>query len=286
MKVEIISVGTEVLTGDIIDTNAPYISKGLGSIGAEVIRRTTVGDEAEAMLDALKSASEKADVIITIGGLGPTYDDFTKYEVAEFLGKELVFSEETAGKLTEYFEKVGRKMTENNLRQAYVFEDGEIIENDNGTAPGLMAWNEETTVIMLPGPPNELIPMFDEKVLPILESKCDKIIVEKTLRLCGVGESAVEDRLKQLIEETENPVIATYAKTGEVHLKLTAKGETKEEALSFIETPKKKIYDIFSENIYGEDKITLAEAVVKLLRKKGKRLPSANPAQAVQLQRQ
>ena len=136
MKVEIISVGTEVLTGDIIDTNAPYISKGLGSIGAEVIRRTTVGDEAEAMLDALKSASEKADVIITIGGFGPTYDDFTKYEVAEFLGKKLIYSEEVAGNLAEYFEKVGRKMTENNLRQAYVFEDGEVIQMPDNVFDG------------------------------------------------------------------------------------------------------------------------------------------------------
>ena len=180
MKVEIISVGTEVLTGDITDTNAPYISKGLGSIGADVIRRTTVGDEAEAMEEALRLASKKADVIITIGGLGPTYDDFTKYEVAKFLNKKLVYSEEIEGQLKEFFEKLGRKMTENNLRQAYVIEGGEIIENENGTAPGLMASDGETTVIMLPGPPNELIPMFDDKVLPILRRKSCLVLCLKS----------------------------------------------------------------------------------------------------------
>lgn len=268
MKVEIISVGTEVLTGDITDTNAPYISKGLGSVGADVIRRTTVGDEAEAMLEALKIASRRAELIITIGGLGPTYDDFTKYEVAEFLNKKLVFSDEIEKKLTEYFEKLGREMTPNNLRQAYVFEDGRIIENENGTAPGLMAENDGITVIMLPGPPNELIPMFDNKVLPFIREKCDKIIVEKTLKLCGVGESAVEDKLRPLMTETENPVIAPYAKTGEVHLKLTATGKTREAALLKMEEPIKKIREFFEGNIYGEDKETLASAVVKLLSEK------------------
>lgn len=265
MKVEIISVGTEVLTGDITDTNAPYISKGLGSIGADVIRRTTVGDEAEAMEEALRLASKKADVIITIGGLGPTYDDFTKYEVAKFLNKKLVYSEEIEGQLKEFFEKLGRKMTENNLRQAYVIEGGEIIENENGTAPGLMASDGETTVIMLPGPPNELIPMFDDKVLPILRRKCHKVIIENTIKICGIGESAVEDKLHSLMLETENPVIAPYAKTGEVHLKLTATGKDEKEACEALSIPKKKIYELFGASIYGEDKETLASAVVKLL---------------------
>jgi len=265
MKCEIISVGTEVLTGDITDTNAPFISKGLISVGADIVLRTTVGDDDKAMESALAAARKRAELVITIGGLGPTYDDFTKYETARVCSKKIVRSKEQEERLKKYFSSAGYTLTENNFRQADIIEDAIVVENDNGTAPGLIVEDDEATFILLPGPPNELKPMFNEKILPYLKSKSDKKVKETTVKLCGVGESAVEDKLHELMVNTKNPVIAPYAKTGEVHLKLTAEAETEEEAEKLNSEYKKKIYNDFEKFIYGEDEETLASALVKLL---------------------
>lgn len=275
MKCEIISVGTEVLTGDIVDTNAPFLSKGLLSAGMDIVFRTTVGDDSEKMNEALKLASERAEIIITIGGLGPTYDDFTKYETARVLGKKIVREKKLEKWLENYFSSAGYTLTENNFRQADIIEDCDIIENHNGTAPGLIAKNERNTFILLPGPPGELKPMFFESILPYLKKLTDKTVVEKTLKLCGAGESAVEDRLHEMMVNTKNPVIAPYAKPGEVHLKLTAEAETEEEAEKLINEAKNKIYEDFSDKIYGEDEETLASSVVKLLRERNMTLSLA-----------
>ena len=274
MKCEIISVGTEVLTGDIIDTNAPYISKGLLSVGADIVLRTTVGDDDAAMYDALKAARERADIVLTIGGLGPTYDDFTKYETAKVCNKKIIRSKEQEERLKNYFASAGYTLTENNFRQADIIEDCIVIENKNGTAPGLILEDEKAVFILLPGPPNELKPMFSEDIYPYLKKYSDKCVEETTIKLCGVGESAVEDKLHELMINTKNPVIAPYAKTGEVHLKLTAEGKSQEEAHELNDKYKKIIYDKFSEFIYGEDEETLASALVKLLDEKNLTLSS------------
>lgn len=268
MICEIVSVGTEVVTGDITDTNAPFISKELVSLGIDTMYRTSVRDDDETICEVLNIAKKRADLIITIGGLGPTYDDFTKEEVAKVNNLKLVHSEEIEKSLRNYFEKTGRTMTENNLRQAEIIEGCIVLENNNGTAPGLAVENDGKIFILLPGPPSELIPMFREKVAPYLKEKMGKAIVEKTIKLCGIGESFVEDSLYNMMTTVKNPVIATYAKIGEVHLKLTATAETEEEAKEILKPCCETIYAKFEKYIYGEDDATLPSQIIRWLKEK------------------
>lgn len=269
MICEIISVGTEVVTGDIIDTNAPYLSKELISLGIDVMFRVSVRDDDETIRQALTLAKERSDLIITIGGLGPTYDDFTKEEVASVNGLKLVRDEKIALKIKDYFEKTGRVMTENNLSQADIIEGSNPIDNDNGTAPGILLEKDGKTFILLPGPPNELKPMFENKIKPYLINKTGKFILERTVKLSGIGESFVENDLKDLILKVKNPIIATYAKTGECHVKLTAEGNTMEEAQKILAPYLEKVEIRFSKYIYGYDSDSLSGKAVELLKKKG-----------------
>lgn len=268
MICEIISVGTEVVTGDIIDTNAPYLSKELIALGIDTMYRTSVRDDDKTIMEVLKIAKNRAELIITIGGLGPTYDDFTKDEVAKVNGLNTVHSQELEDDIKNYFERIGRPMTENNLRQADIIEGCIVLKNKNGTAPGMIVENENKIFILFPGPPSELIPMYEEQVKPYLKKKTGKAIIEKTVKLCGIGESYVESELYDLMTGTSNPVIATYAKIGEVHIKLTASAETNEEAEKILKPYTEKIYARFYKNIYGEDKDTLAKKVIDYLKAK------------------
>lgn len=268
MICEIISVGTEVVTGDIIDTNAPYLSKELVSLGIDTMYRTSVKDDDKTILEVLNIAKKRADLIITIGGLGPTYDDFTKEEVAKINGLNLVRSEETEQKLKDYFYKTGRKMTDNNLRQADIIEGSIPIDNDNGTAPGILLEKDNKIFILFPGPPNELVPMFENKVKPYLKNKTGKFILERCIKLSGIGESYVEEELKDLIEKDEKVIIATYAKVGEVNIKITAEGKTKEEAEENLKPFFEKIEIRFSKYVYGYDDDTLSKKVVEYLKAK------------------
>lgn len=268
MICEIISVGTEVVTGDIIDTNAPYLSKELVSLGIDTMYRTSVKDDDETILEVLNIAKKRADLIITIGGLGPTYDDFTKEEVAKVNNLGLVRSKKVEEKIRSYFEKTGRNMTENNLRQADIIEGSSILENNNGTAPGILLEKDNKIFILLPGPPNELKPMFENEVKPYLKDKTGKVIIEKTVKLSGIGESLVESELKDLIDKTDNPIIATYAKIGEVHVKLTASGKDKEETQNILNPYLDKVTTRFSKYVYGFDDDTLPKKVVDYLKEK------------------
>ena len=268
MICEIISVGTEVVSGDIIDTNAPFISKELVSLGIDTMYRTSVNDDDATILEVLSIAKKRADLIITIGGLGPTYDDFTKEEVAKVNGLGLVRSKEIEEKLRAYFEKTGRTMTENNLSQADIIEGSKIIDNDNGTAPGILLEKDGKTFILLPGPPNELKPMFVNKIKPYLKDKTGKYILERCIKLSGIGESFVEAELKDLIDSTDNPIIATYAKIGETQIKITATGKDLSEATKIITPYLEKIEARFSKNIYGYDDDTLPKKVVEYLKEK------------------
>lgn len=268
MICEIISVGTEVVTGDIIDTNAPYLSKELVSLGIDTMYRTSVKDDDKTILEVLNIAKKRADLIITIGGLGPTYDDFTKEEVAKANNLNLARSKEIEEKLKEYFEKTGRKITENNFRQADIIEGSTVIDNDNGTAPGLMLEKDNKIFILLPGPPNELMPMFENKIKPYLKDKTGKFILERCIKLSGIGESYVEEELKDLIEKDEKIIIATYAKVGEVHIKITSEGRTKEEAEEKLKPYFEKIEIRFSKYVYGYDGDTLSKKVVEYLKEK------------------
>lgn len=268
MICEIISVGTEVVTGDIIDTNAPYLSKELVSLGIDTMYRTSVKDDDKTILEVLNIAKKRADLIITIGGLGPTYDDFTKEEVAKVNGLKLVRSDKAEQKIRDYFDKTGRKMTDNNLRQADIIEGSLAIDNDNGTAPGILLEKDNKIFILFPGPPNELIPMFENKVKPYLKDKTGKFILERCIKLSGIGESYVEEELKDLIDKDEKIIIATYAKVGEVHIKITSEGKTKQEAEEKMKPYFEKIQIRFSKYVYGYDDDTLPKKVVEYLKDK------------------
>jgi nicotinamide-nucleotide amidase len=230
MKAEILAVGTELLMGQISNTNAQYISSKLPDVGVGVYYHSVVGDNPDRLQESLKLALERCDIVITTGGLGPTQDDLTKETIAHVFGKKLILHEESLNLIKDYFNKVGRKMTQNNEKQAYMPEDCIILKNNNGTAPGCIMENGSKVVIMLPGPPSEMKPMFDESVMPYFKKKSSYLIESKFLRVFGIGESAMETLIIDMIDGQTNPTIATYAKEGEVTLRVSAKVKAGENA--------------------------------------------------------
>lgn len=268
MKAEIMAVGTELLLGDIVNTNAQFIAKELATLGISVYRQSVIGDNGERLREAIKEGFERADIIITTGGLGPTKDDLTKETASEYFGKALVPHKESMTLIESYFKKLNREMTESNRKQAYFPEDALILKNNNGTAPGCILEQDGKIIILLPGPPKEMIPMFKESVVPYLEKLSDGILVSKVLRICGIGESQMEEKIRHLIESQNNPTVAPYAKENEVTLRITAKAATKEEAESLIKPIEMNIRDILGENIYGIDDCALEDVVGELLIRK------------------
>lgn len=265
MKCEIIAVGTELLLGNIVNTNAQYLSQKLADLGIDVYYHLVVGDNLERLSAAVKTSLNRSDLVITSGGLGPTVDDLTKEGVADALGLKLLPDEYSIEKIKGMFKALGRPMTENNLKQGYILEGASALENNNGTAPGILIEKNGKTVIMLPGPPKELYPMFENEVLPYLKSRVHSTIRSRMLRVIGVGESAAEDMLKEIFNTQTNPTIAPYAKDGEVHLRITAKADTIEEANRLIKQMEEKVRVILGENIYGCDEESLEEVVLKLM---------------------
>jgi len=268
MTAEILSVGTELLLGDIINTNAAFIARELKQLGISAYFQTVVGDNKERLIAALNSAAARSDIIITTGGLGPTADDITKETAAEFLGLELTLDENLWNGIREGMLKRGRPVTENNKKQALLPNSGRFLHNANGTAPGVIMEKNGKTVILLPGPPFEMEAMFKNEVIPIIIQKTDTRFYSKTLRICGIGESQAEDMLKDVIETQTNPTIAPYAKSFEVHFRVTAASADAEAARKLAQPVIDKIYAVLGENIYGEDETTLEEAVISLLLKK------------------
>lgn len=265
MKVEIITVGTEILLGDIVNTNSQFLSKELASIGVEVYYQETVGDNETRLLNLLEEAFKRSDIVITTGGLGPTNDDITKEIAAKYFNQELVFYSDIWENIKSYFEKLGLKPTENNKKQAYFPKDCIILDNPNGTAPGVILKKENKMIILLPGPPKEMIPMFNNKVKSYLQSLTDYKLVSKTLRFIGIGESELEEKLIDIINSQSNPTIAPYAKENEVTLRITAKSKDDEKANDLIKSIEEKIKDRVGKYIYGYDDTTLEETVAKLL---------------------
>ena len=276
MQAEVLSVGTELLLGQIVDTNAAYIARILSDLGITLYRRTTVGDNMDRLLAALKLAFEESDIVITIGGLGPTMDDITRDGLALALGDTLVQDPVYAAKLTEFFEKRGYKMSESNLKQAMIPSNGRGISNPNGTAPGLLFEKDGKIGIALPGPPNEFIPMADNEVAPYLRQKTGNVgtIRSLVLRVAGVGESLVEERIKSLMNDS-NPTVAPYAKVGEVHLRVTAKADTAAAADAMIAERAMLVREILQDAIYGENDDPMESAVVRLLADKNLTLSTA-----------
>ena len=264
---EILCVGTELLLGDIVNTNAAFLSRQLAELGIAVYRQTCVGDNAERLKSALALALGSADLVITSGGLGPTYDDITKETVAEYFGLKLVTHRGTLEKIRGYFAALGRKMPENNTKQAEIPEGAVVFRNDNGTAPGLCVSVGDKTVIMLPGPPGELIPLFNDKVLPYLSSHRSHVFVSKNIHLFGIGESAAEEIIKDIMINSTNPTVAPYCKEGEVRLRVTAGAETEREASEMCGQMVSRIAGTeIGQYIYGVDVDSMEEAAIAKLR--------------------
>ena len=275
MTFEIIAVGTELLLGQIVNTNAQYISCELSDMGFNLYYTTVVGDNPDRLKAALAVAADRADAVITTGGLGPTKDDLTKETIAEFCGKKCVMHEESRKKIEERFARIPNGMPKSNLKQAEMPEGCIVLENNNGTAPGAIIESEKGIFIMLPGPPSEMKLMFESGVRPYLASKMDSIIVSHTLRVFGIGESAAAEELGGLLDN-QNPTVAPYAKTGEVELRLTAKAESAEKAEEMIEPVEQKVRDILGDKIYGMGgDNSLENVVVSQLLKKGLKMTSA-----------
>lgn len=268
MTAEIISVGTELLLGDITNTNAQYLAKQLAVFGINLYRQTVVGDNPKRLKDAFRSAFETADMVITTGGLGPTEDDLTKEIAAEYFGRKMVLHEPSLESIKNYFGNMGVDMPANNVKQAYIPEGSEALPNGKGTAPGCLLEENGKIIITLPGPPFEMKAMFESGVIPYLKKKQDCVFVSRVLRLCGIGESAAEERILDLLDSQTNPTIAPYAKSNEVILRITAKAESEQAAAVLIEPVAKELYDRFGDLIYAEGETTLEETVVSLLKEK------------------
>lgn len=275
MNAEIIGVGSELLLGQIANTDAQFISGVLSQMGIDVYFHTVVGDNKKRLLSALSIAEERSDIIITTGGLGPTMDDLTKETVCEYLGLNLYLHDDSLKRIEEHFNRVGRPCTENNKKQAMFPKQAIVLENDNGTAPGMIVKSNNKTFIVLPGPPYELEPMFNNYVMPHLETLTGQKIFSKVIKLYGIGESSMETRIIDLLENQSNPTIAPLAKYGEVTLRLTAKckdGEDPEDYFYPIET---ELGKRFKENIYGYNDDTLNSVVVDLMLEQGIKLSIA-----------
>ncbi len=275
MITELVSVGTEILLGNIVNTNSAYLSEKCAQLGLSVYYQTVVGDNPARMKETIGTALDRSDVVILTGGLGPTEDDLTKEITAEVMGFPLVEDLHSRDLLEAYmrqYEKNNsqRRITANNYKQAMVPKGALVLDNHNGTAPGLIMEKDGKIAVLLPGPPMEMKPMFEEAVFPYLRRMQPEMIISQMVKICSIGESQVADEIKDLIAKQENPTIAPYAKTGEVHLRITAKGENEKECRKLIKPIVRELKARFGKNIFAVDEQkTLEEAVVDMLKDQG-----------------
>ncbi len=265
MKAEIIAVGTEILLGDIINTNSQFLAKELAILGIDVYHQSVVGDNEDRILNSFKEAFDRCDLVITTGGLGPTQDDLTKELGAKFFKKKLILHEPSLKWIKTYLDMKDEAVVEANKKQAYFPEESIILPNPNGTAPGCIISVNDKSLIILPGPPREMKPMFNDHVVKYLENITGKVIKSKTLRLFGIGESLMAQRLSNLIENSTNPTVAPYAKDVDVTLRITAKGNSEDECNNLINPVCAEIKETLYEYIYGEDDESLEFVVSKML---------------------
>lgn len=264
--VEIVCVGTEILLGNIVNTNAAFIAEKCAALGLANYYQTVVGDNALRLEETLKVAMSRSDIVILSGGLGPTEDDLTKEVACKVCNQEMYCHEESKDRLVEFFNKRGLTLTENNYKQVMIPKDGIVLTNNNGTAPGVIIPYDNKHIILLPGPPNELKPMFEESVEPYLKKLTPQVFVSQTVKIVSVGESIAETMIKDMIDAQTNPTIATYAKTGEVHIRVTAAAEDEATALKLIKPVVIELKSRFGNNIYStKEDVTLEKAVVDLL---------------------
>lgn len=275
MIAELISVGTEILLGEIVNTNAHYLSTQLAALGISVYYQTTVGDNHDRLLSAISNAFERCDIVILTGGLGPTADDITKETVAEYFNLPLIRDGESEKRITDYFRRLGRDLVPSNFKQADMPEGCTILANNNGTAPGGIVKSGNKIAVFLPGPPFEMKPMFDEGVFPYFRAMSEDILFSREINTFGIGESRLEDMLSPVMENQTDPTIAPYAKDSGVMLRLTTKAKTEEEARSRFDPVEEQIKKIAGDIIYGYGKEELQDCVYKLLRDKNLKIATA-----------
>lgn len=266
MKAEILAVGTEILLGDIVNTNAQYLAKELANMGVTVQHQAVVGDNHQRLKEAMEQALSRCDMVITSGGLGPTQDDITKETAAEVFGKKLYLHKESKDRLEEHFK--GRNMAQNNYKQAYMPEGAVVLPNNNGTAPGCIIEEKGKIIVVLPGPPRELKPMFSESVVPFISEKTNCTLVSREIHVINVGESKAAEVMDDLIKNSTNPTVAPYAKDNEMLFRVTGKGKDKQECEEIIEPVVKEIYNRLGNYIYGENEETLVSSIMKILEEK------------------
>ena len=266
MTVEIIAVGTEILLGNIVNTNAAYLAEKCAELGLSCYYQDVVGDNEMRLMDTIRLALTRSDILLLSGGLGPTQDDLTKEAAAKVMGRELYMHEPSKEAIRQFFAERSLEITDNNWKQAMVPEGCIVVDNPGGTAPGIIITENDKHLILMPGPPGELIPMFEHSIMPYLAGLQTGVIYSQTVKISGVGESKAESMVEDLISEQSNPTIATYAKTGEVHLRVTATAQDEKEAKKLVKPIVKELKGRFGSHIYTTDSdVTLEKAVVDLL---------------------
>lgn len=274
MNAEILSVGTELLLGGTVNTDARDISLALAELGVNVYWHTVVGDNPARLTECLYRARNRADLIITTGGLGPTCDDLTKQTLARAFDRKLYLNEDALADIREYFAERGRSFTDNNLQQAYLPEGSIMLPNDCGTAPGCIIEDGPVRVVMLPGPPRECVTMLRNYVMPYLQKLSGAVIRSHMIRFFGIGESAMETRLRSFMDGA-NPTVAPYSREGECWVRVTAKGANEQECEALMEPVIEDICDKMGDLVYGIDCASLEERVLQLLQEKNTSLAVA-----------
>jgi len=271
VKAEIIAIGSELLLGQITNTNAKFISLKLAEIGIDVHYQTVVGDNPDRLDEVIEIARKRADILIFTGGLGPTKDDMTKETIVKHIGTTLVSDDKALLYIQQYFERSGRVMTENNKKQALVFKGAKVLANRKGMAPGMAVEKDGVRYILLPGPPHEMEPMFTDEAIPYLLGVTGKhdVITSRVLKFYGIGEAELEHRIQPVLDKQTNPTVAPLATADAVTLRLTAKEQTTDAALKLIAPMEEEIRSLVGDYIYGTDEDTLSSKAAELLIRNG-----------------
>ncbi|HBK78766.1 MAG TPA: competence/damage-inducible protein A, partial [Nitrospinae bacterium] len=270
IRAEIVAIGTEMLLGDLIDTNSAFIANQLKAIGVNMYFKTIVGDNLDRIVFAIGQSHDRSHVVITSGGLGPTVDDMTRQGVARVMGVDLEFRQDLYDYIDAYFNRRGFKMTENNRQQAFVPAGATVIENPRGTAPCFYCEDEKGLIIVAPGVPHEMRYIIGERAIPIIQEKFDlgEVIRTRVLKTCGLGESRVDQIIGDLFRESVNPSIGVLAHPGQVDVRITARAESVEKAEEMIDVLDGKVRDLLGFAVYAVGEVTLEEEVAQLLDKK------------------
>jgi nicotinamide-nucleotide amidase len=277
MKAEILCVGTELLLGDIVNTNAAYLARELARLGVEVYHQSVVGDNPARLKEEFKRALAKSDFVLTTGGLGPTYDDLTKETAAELFGVPMEQNDEALADIESFFQRIGRTMTANNKKQAMMPRGAIVLKNEHGTAPGVILEDAAAgkAIALLPGPPREMAPMFQSGVAPYIQRRTQQTLRSRTVHIFGMGESQVEEILRSRMQQWQNPTVAPYAKDGEVLLRVTARAADEDACHRMMEPVIQEIVDTLGDVVYGVDVGSLQNALVQALIQKGLHIATA-----------